>query len=95
MKRKATTPRPRKRETPPAFWLVWGDGYNSTPHFKHESEASARGEAERLAAPQPGEHFYVLQAKAFAVAMVNPVTWGEAVTANTNIVAVPTEDVPF
>ena len=63
------------RVEPPAFWLVWRDGYNSTPHRKHFSEAEARREAERLATDHPGELFYLLPASDYAIASVNPVAW--------------------
>lgn len=39
------------------FWMVLGD---STPNYRHMSEASAKTEAERLARAHPGKEFYVL-----------------------------------
>lgn len=41
------------------FWMVLGNG---EPQYRHETEESARTEAERLARQCPGHEFYVLQA---------------------------------
>lgn len=43
------------------FWLVWNPAGNS-PRYKHPSEESAEREAERLAALNPSDSFYVLEA---------------------------------
>jgi hypothetical protein len=64
-----------QQPAPAAFWLVWRDGYNSTPHYKHDEMASAKREAERLAGASPGERFYVLPAYDYAIADVLPVAW--------------------
>ncbi len=42
------------------FWLVWNESGHA-PTFKHDSEESARREAERLARNNPGQQFHVLQ----------------------------------
>lgn len=42
------------------FWMVWREG-SRTVTYKHETEKSARQEAERLARENPGEKFYVLE----------------------------------
>lgn len=55
----------------PAFWLVWREGGNSTPHFKHTSEEEAEKEAERLAASYPGVAFYVLPASRYVQAVIS------------------------
>jgi len=44
-----------------AFWLVWNPGGRS-PYFKHDTEAGAITEAERLARTNPGETFVVVEA---------------------------------
>lgn len=44
----------------PEFWMVWHEG-GSPPSFKHETLASAKLEAERLARQCPGKSFCVLQ----------------------------------
>lgn len=44
------------------FWMVYGEGQRA-PAYKHDSAASARIEAERLAGLHPGISFYVLKAK--------------------------------
>ena len=41
------------------FWMVLGSGL---PTYRHDTEQSARAEAERLARQQAGQEFYVLQA---------------------------------
>lgn len=45
----------------PVFWVVWRFG-GATPTVSHPSLAKATEEAERLAAKQPGDIFFVLQA---------------------------------
>jgi hypothetical protein len=42
------------------FWLVWNEA-NGLPTYKHDSEQSARSEAERLAKNRQGEEFHVLE----------------------------------
>ncbi len=45
------------------FWLVWNDdGY--PPRFRHETEADAIREAQRLASESRGKQFYILEATA-------------------------------
>lgn len=57
------------------FWMVWSPT-GRTPTFKHDSEESARNEAERLARnTSPGEKFYILEAKAVVERPELPVTW--------------------
>jgi hypothetical protein len=73
-----------------AFWLVWRDSYNSTPHYKHRSKESAEREAERLAREFPGERFYVLPALANAVCKIQPVVWEEGGTS-----ASEEKEIPF
>ena len=44
------------------FWLVWrADG--AAPTFAHANAYSAKREAERLAASNPGHHFFVLRSE--------------------------------
>lgn len=43
-------------------YFVFNPGNNSAPKIKHNSEYEARMEAERLAAANPGQQFYVLKA---------------------------------
>lgn len=46
------------------FWLVYNANRSlNTAKVKHPTEASALAEAERLAAFQPDDTFYVLEAK--------------------------------
>lgn len=42
------------------FWLIWNER-GSTPTVRHETKASARAEAERLARMNPGQSFHVLE----------------------------------
>lgn len=44
-----------------AFWLVWSPQGERPPKFRHDSEAMATIEAERLARLRPGHTFVVLQ----------------------------------
>lgn len=56
----------RKARKVHKFWLVWTqDGHN--PKYRHESYQAAQKEAERLAAINPRQHFYVVEAIGFAV----------------------------
>lgn len=48
------------------FWLVW-NAAAGVPRVKHTTEEAAYAEAQRLAANNPGKHFYVLEAQAFVV----------------------------
>lgn len=43
------------------FWMVWNPE-RSAPRHRHDYEGGARAEAERLAATNPGQEFYVLEA---------------------------------
>lgn len=45
------------------FWMVWCPN-RSAPTYRHDTEAAAETEAERLARANPGEHFIVLEAVA-------------------------------
>lgn len=45
---------------PQMKWFVWNPN-GTVPRFEHESEMSARHEAERLARLSPGIRFLVLQ----------------------------------
>ncbi|WP_342361349.1 hypothetical protein [Terrarubrum flagellatum] len=68
-----------------SFHLVWSPDGKSPPSHRHNSEASARAEAGRLARANPGKSFFVLEA--IAEAQVNePVRWTELVR---------TDDIPF
>lgn len=42
------------------FWVVW-NAYKGVPTVKHETEQSARDEAERLSILHPGHRFHVLK----------------------------------
>lgn len=55
------------------FWLVWNLSRRA-PTVTHESLASARREADRLAESTPGERFYVVKALGFSERM-KPVAW--------------------
>ncbi|MDN6885456.1 hypothetical protein QMO14_17820 [Variovorax sp. CAN2819] len=44
------------------FWLVWSPHGHRPPSRQHLSAESAGDEAERLAAANPGNYFYVLHA---------------------------------
>lgn len=44
------------------FWMVWNPDSSRPPTFQHTSAPSAANEAERLAAANPGQSFYVLHA---------------------------------
>lgn len=43
------------------FWMVWCPNRNP-PVYRHDCEAAAETEAERLARLNPGERFFVLEA---------------------------------
>ena len=43
------------------FWMVWCPNKNQ-PTYRHDTEAAAETEAERLAKANPGEHFIILEA---------------------------------
>lgn len=43
------------------FWMVWGEGTHRVT-CQHYSERAAMAEAERLAAQNPGQNFFVLRA---------------------------------
>lgn len=57
----------------PKFWMVWRDGGGS-PRYQHDSEESARVEAERLARAHGGT-FHVLECTASCTR--NDVEWQE------------------
>ena len=57
------------------FWLVWCN-LGGAPTLKHDTEASAIHEAERLARANHGRHFWVLHS--VAVCSVNSVLWEKA-----------------
>lgn len=81
-----------------AFWLVWRE-HGDTPTYKHESIGSAAREAERLAARNPGQKFFVLPASAFAECVIQPVTWKKAepfvASPNRNHVRTTSDIAPF
>ncbi len=60
------------------FWLVWNPNGNA-PRFKHETESSARQEAERLARLHSGETFILLEAVAAVKKPEPPVQWEELI----------------
>jgi len=49
-------------KTERVFWMVYGEGQRA-PTYKHDTADSARTEAARLSAQNPGISFYVLKAK--------------------------------
>jgi hypothetical protein len=49
------------------YWVVWSPRSRRPPYFRHTSLDSAAAEAERLAALNPGRHFYVLQCVGFVM----------------------------
>lgn len=57
------------------FYLVWREGSGHAA-YRHETQASAAEEAERLALKAPGERFFVLAAVR-AVRAHRPVEWEE------------------
>jgi hypothetical protein len=71
----------------PMFWMVLGSGQ---PTHRHQSEQSARTEAERLARTNPGCEFYVLQA--VAVCVKSDVTWNDLEDRDNMLDGVP---IPF
>jgi len=56
------------------FWVVWNPRAG-VPTVRHDSEHSARAEAERLARCNPGHSFHVLQA--IATCRKTGVEWRE------------------
>lgn len=55
-------------------WFVWNpSGY--APTFQHDSEASARSEAQRLALMNPGQRFLILVSTAECIRQ--EVSWTE------------------
>lgn len=44
------------------FYMVWNPN-RGTPRVKHATHAEAKAEAERLAAKQPGDTFYILRSR--------------------------------
>lgn len=56
------------------FFMVWNPARN-LPTFRHPNRVAAKREAERLAAQQPGDEFYVLKAVSrSAMPKVAPIT---------------------
>ena len=54
------------------FWLVWNDR-GGAPTYKHDTEQSARNEAERLARINQGQSFHVL--RVVGTAARNDIAW--------------------
>lgn len=48
------------------FWMVWSPNSGLAPTAKHATGDSAVKEADRLAALNPGQRFYVLKALRYA-----------------------------
>lgn len=44
------------------FWVVWNPS-RGLPQFRHNTQAAAEAEADRLAAKHPGDEFIVLRAE--------------------------------
>ncbi len=65
------------------FWLVWNP-HGGVPTYKHPSFDSARKEAERLAAENPDQSFFVLGTQGVARKIER--LWSDLVAA---------EDLPF
>lgn len=61
-------------EPEPVFWMVLRDGTTYTS-YRHETEESARKEAERLARENPNTRFYVLRCVGAAICLRSPVAW--------------------
>lgn len=59
----------------PCFWMVLSDNSNYTI-VRHRTLEIAKGEANRLAAANPGIRFFVLQSIGAAV-RTDPVSWVE------------------
>lgn len=57
------------------FWMVWNEG-NRAPAIKHETEKSAKEEAERLARLDPGGKFHVLTALRYCTGTVG-IRWNK------------------
>ena len=57
-----------------AYWLVWREN-GDPPRAKHDTESSARTEAERLARSMRGERFTVL--RSVATVFISDVSWVE------------------
>jgi len=66
----------KKKTMTRAFYMVYGEG-GRAPAVRHQSRAAAVTEATRLAANNPGQKFYVLQA--LEVLETNAVTRTELV----------------
>lgn len=64
------------------FWMVWREGTCQVTH-KHETELSARKEAERLSRMNPGEIFYVLESLDYC--MKYDVFWASLLDKNGDI----------
>lgn len=70
------------------FWMVYGEN-GGAPTYKHETEASAKAEAERLAKLNQGKRFYVL--KVIADVVVSNVRWTE----HLDLTRSDPSDIPF
>lgn len=44
------------------FYIVWNPDGPTAPRFRHDTLGAAQREARRLAAAQPGQDFFVMQA---------------------------------
>lgn len=51
------------------FWVVWNP-YKGLPQVRHDTQAAAEAEADRLAAKHPGDEFIVLRAESVTKAEV-------------------------
>lgn len=54
------------------FWMVWNE-QGSAPSYKHDTEESAKDEAERLARANPRHRFVVL--RAIGAVIKTELTW--------------------
>lgn len=57
-------------DAPTPFWLVWSPGGERPPRYRHPDLLSATIEADRLAAANPGQKFFVLAPICSALAEV-------------------------
>ncbi|AOR77188.1 hypothetical protein [Novosphingobium resinovorum] len=51
---------------PASFFIVWNPEGHRPPRYRHEEFARAEREAKRLAAEQPGQQFFVMEARVMA-----------------------------
>ena len=71
------------------FWLIWSPTGKRPPAKQHYTQASAQREAERLAANNPGQQFYVLEPRYEVAALLTRIRHGSPIAVSLD------EEVPF